>query len=210
VRVYIPATTSLLQRLVDTSELGSLFEPRPSGSGGPDSAAAAGGSSSGDTASESASASPASGAAPVELTAFAVTPGLREWYVDDDLEELEYAASREAARASLRLLAADPAAAPRRVVVAAEVPDSAVTVRDDLDRGVVRLAGPVPLRVVAAVHIDDADAEEAVQAATAVIDAADLGDADAEATVDDAEGFELAWYATQELGAFLELLGSPG
>lgn len=209
-RVYIPATTSLLQRLVDTSELGSPFGLGPSGSGGPDSAAAAVGSSSGDAASESASAGATTGSAPVELTAFAVTPGLREWYVDDDLEELEYAASREAARASLRLLAADPAAAPRRVVVAAEVPDSVVTVRDDLDRGVVRLAGPVPLRVVASVHIDDADAEKAVRAATAVIDAADLGDADAEATVDDAEGFELAWYATQELGAFLELLGSPG
>lgn len=200
-RVYIPATTSLLQRLVDTSELRSLFGLRPSGSGGPGSAAAA---------SESASSDATSRSAPVELTAFAVTPGLREWYVDDDLEELEYAASREAARASLRLLAADPTAAPRRVVVAAEVPDSAVTVRDDLDRGVVRVAGPVPLRLVAAVHIDDADAEQAVRAATAVIDAADLGDADAEATVDDAEGFELAWYATQELGAFLELLGSPG
>ena len=42
------------------------------------------------------------------LTGFAVTPGLREYYLDDDLEELEYAASAQAARASLRLLAADP------------------------------------------------------------------------------------------------------
>src|SRR5207245_8284249 len=52
------------------------------------------------------------GAAPV--TAFAVTPGLREWYVDDDVEALEYAALTEAARAALRLLDADPAAARRR------------------------------------------------------------------------------------------------
>ena len=49
----------------------------------------------------------------VPLTGFAVTPGLREWYLDDDIEELEYAASSEAARASLRLIAADPSAAPR-------------------------------------------------------------------------------------------------
>ena len=48
-------------------------------------------------------------------TAFAVTPGLREWYVDDDLEELEYAATMEAARASLRLLDSTPQAARRRV-----------------------------------------------------------------------------------------------
>src|ERR1700694_4304878 len=77
------------------------------------------------------------------LTAFAVTPGLREWYVDEDIEELEYAASSEAARASLRLLSADEHAARRRVVLAADVDDSLVSVRDDLDRGVVRIAGDV-------------------------------------------------------------------
>jgi hypothetical protein len=143
------------------------------------------------------------------LTAFAVTPGLREWYVDDDTEALEYAASREAARASLRLLAAQPAGVPRRVVIAADIPDTEVTVRDDLDRGVVRLAGPVPMLQVASVHVDDADAEDAVRAAAEVIDAADLGDADAEDAVDDTEGFELAWYATQELGALLDVLERP-
>ena len=76
-------------------------------------------------------------------TAFAVTPGLREWYVDDDVEELEYAATMEAARASLRMLDGDPEAARRRVVLAADVADNAVTVRDDLDRAVVQIAGPV-------------------------------------------------------------------
>ena len=140
------------------------------------------------------------------LTAFAVTPGLREWYLDDDLEALEYAAQSEAARASLRLLDADPAAARRRVVVAAEVPDAAVTARDDLDRGVVRLATAIGLRDVASVHIDDADAEEAVAAAAQAVVAADLGDEDAQEAVDDAEGFELSWYASQELGPLLELL----
>jgi len=40
-----------------------------------------------------------------------------------------------------------------------------------------------------------------------VIDAADVGDTEAEDTVDDTEGFELAWYATQELGPLVELLG---
>lgn len=144
------------------------------------------------------------GRAPV--TAFAVTPALREWYVDDDVEALEYAAMSEAARASLRLIDADPVASRRRVVVAADVPDDSVTVRDDLDRGVVQLAQPLALTDVASVHADDADAEDAVAAAAQAITGADLGDEAAQETVDDAEGFELSWYATQEIGPFLELL----
>ena len=168
-RIYLPATTSVLRRLVETSECG-----------------------------------------PAPLTAFAVTPGLREWYVDDDIESLEYAAMLEAARASLRLLAADPAATPRRVVIAAELPDAVVAVRDDLDLGVVRLADPVLLRQVVSVHVDDHDAEPAVRAATAVIDAADLGDPDASDRVDDTEGFELAWYASQEAPDLLTSLTTSG
>ena len=144
------------------------------------------------------------GAAPI--TAFAVTPGLREWYVDDDVEELEYAAMSEAARASLRLIDADDSAAPRRCVLAVDVDDADVSVRDDLDRGVVRLNRSVPWSRVASVHMDEADAEGAVRAAAAAITAADLGDGDAEAVVDDAEGYELLWFATQEVGPLLELM----
>ncbi|MDP9094159.1 MAG: hypothetical protein M3N95_14810 [Actinomycetota bacterium] len=139
-----------------------------------------------------------------ELTAFAVTAGLREWYVDDDIEELEYAAALEAARASLRMLGTDASAPRRRVVIAADVAESAVTVRDDLDRGVVRVTGPILLAAVASVHIDDRDAESAVDAAAEAIGPADLGDAHAQDLVDDAEGFELSWYASQELGALLD------
>jgi hypothetical protein len=140
---------------------------------------------------------------PAPLTAFAVTPALREWYVDDDLEALEYAAMSEAARASLRPLDADPDAARRRIVVALDAPDDEVEIRDDLDRGVVRLQADVPLARVASVHLDDADAEGAVAAASAAITAADLGDPAAQDVVDDAEGFELSWYATQELTELL-------
>ncbi|HEX5566673.1 MAG TPA: hypothetical protein VFY14_07040, partial [Streptomyces sp.] len=70
---------------------------------------------------------------PGPLTAYAVTPGLREWYVSDDVEELEYAALGRAARASLRRLAVDPGAPRRRVVVAVDVPDGAAVA--DPDRG---------------------------------------------------------------------------
>ena len=146
------------------------------------------------------------------LTAFAVTPGLREFYALSDAgadeEELEYAALLAAARASLRLVDVDPAAARRRVVLAADVPDAAVTeVEDpDADRGAVRIAGEVALRDVASAHVDGAEAEDDVRAAVGVVIEADLGSEDAQFVVDQAEGHELAWYATQEIGTLLELL----
>jgi hypothetical protein len=139
---------------------------------------------------------------PAPITAFAVTPGLRAWYEDDDVDELEYAAAGEAARASLRLLGGTELPA-RRVVLSAEVPDAAVEVRDDLDRGVVRLAEPVPLAQLASLHIDEAEAAAVVRLAADAIDAADLGDEDAQAIVDDAEGYELAWFGVQELALLL-------
>jgi hypothetical protein len=164
VRVYVPATATILRDVLDMNEL----------------------------------------AAP--LTAFAVTPGLRERYRDDDLEELEYAALLEAARASLRLLDSDGSAARRRVVIALDAPEGSVHVRDDVDRGVVRLDSGVPIARIASVHADDADAEQAVAQAAAAIIEADLGDERSQERVDDAEGYELSWYATQEISALLDTL----
>ena len=166
-RVYVPATLSMLRTLVKSGEL-----------------------------------------AAVSGTAFALTPALRESYAAGDAEELEYAAMADAGRASLRLLAteldSDPDAAPRRAVIAADVDDA--TLRPDLDAAVVRLAGPVSMRQIAAVHVDTEEAEPAVRAAAAVMDAADLGDPDAEFTLGDAEDHELAWYAAQELPFLLDLM----
>ncbi len=143
---------------------------------------------------------------PASLTAFALTPRLRENYVAGTEEELEYAAMAEAARASLRLIALEQAGGPepRRVVVTAEV--DGVTPRPDLDDGAVRLSGPLPLESVVAVHVDTAEAAAAVTAAAAVVDAADLGDTDAEFVLGDAEDHELAWYDPSELPFLLELL----
>jgi hypothetical protein len=143
---------------------------------------------------------------PAPLTGFAVTPQLRLWYRDSDQDELEYAALLEAARGSLRLLDQEPGAVPRRAVVAADVPDEEVTIRPDLDRAVVRVSSPVSLKSVAAVHIDGSDAEKAVAAAVAVVLEADLGSDDAKFVVDGAEGYELLWYASQEVGPLLDLL----
>ena len=169
-RVYLPATTSVLRNLVDEEVLH-----------GPH-------------------------------TVFAVTPQLREFYelsdADADTEELEYAALLAAARASLRLIDVDPLAARRRVVVAADVPDAQVSPIDDADtdRGAARLEADIGVRDVASAHIDGADAEDDVRAAVNVVIEADLGSEDAQFVVDQAEGHELAWYATQEIGPALELL----
>lgn len=140
--------------------------------------------------------------------AFGVTPGLREWYVSDDIEELEYAALTRAAGASLRMLAGDPEAPRRRVVVAVDVPDAQAGA--DPDRGLdpsalgaVRLARPVPLSKAAAVHVDADDAVEDVSAAAAALGAADAGDDDARFTVDGAEDHELLWYAVQEIDGLI-------
>lgn len=143
---------------------------------------------------------------PAPLTVFAVTPALREWYVDDDGEALEYAALTAAARASLRLIDLDPLAPRRRAVVVADVPDSAVTVRPDLDRAVAQVAVPVGMKDVACAYVDDEIAEDAVRAAAGQVIEADLGSADAQFVVDGAEGYELGWYATQEIGPLVELL----
>lgn len=148
---------------------------------------------------------------PVNGTAFAVTPRLREAYADGDDDELGEVALRDAALASLRLLAtaADERAGggdlpPRRAVLAAEADD--VTLRPDLDDAVVRLSGPIAIDDIIAVFVDNAAAEAAVTAAIEVVDAADLGDEDAELLVGDAQDHDLAWYATQELPFLLDLL----
>ncbi len=143
---------------------------------------------------------------PGPRAATALTTELREWYVDDDTELLEYAALLEAARLSVRMLDADPGAARRRVVIAAEVPDSAVEPDPRSGRGSVRLVGALRLADVVSLHVDGPDAEPAVAAATAVVIEADLGSEDAQFVVDEAEAHELGWYATQELGPLLELL----
>ncbi|CAN5641158.1 hypothetical protein BH09ACT7_BH09ACT7_25310 [soil metagenome] len=178
-RVYIPATLAMLQQLVAD---GSMF--------------------------------------PVSGTAFAVTPTLREAYAEGDDDELAEVALGEAALASLRLLSFDEEDAAdadadasadgavklplRRVVLVADV-DTA-TIRPDLDDAVVRLGGPVAQSDLAAAFVDLAAAEPAVRAAIEVIDAADLGDEDAELVVGDAQDHDMAWYATQELPFLLELL----
>lgn len=136
---------------------------------------------------------------------YAVTATLRDWYAEGDEEELEYAALTAAARGSLRLLAEQPDAPRRRVVVAADVPDVRVAVPADgqeppTEPGVIKVTGPVRLADIASLHVDEAGAQEAVTAAALALPDAEKGDADAAFTVDAVEDYDLLWYVTQELG----------
>jgi hypothetical protein len=145
---------------------------------------------------------------PAPLTAYAVTPALREWYSGGDDEELEYAAMAQAARASVGLIAADPDAARRRVVIACEVgavppADGTVELGDArLDMHVV-----IPWTKVAAVHVDAAAAAEVIGKAADTWDAAQNADDDAVFALDSCEGEDLLWYATQEIP---DLLAAEG
>ncbi|MFI1990041.1 DUF6912 family protein [Actinoplanes sp. NPDC020271] len=136
--------------------------------------------------------------------AHAVTPALREWYAEGDEEELEYVAFTRAAQGALELLRHDAAAPRRRVVVSADVPASTL-VREDVELGssTVRLPEPIQLAQVASIHVDGAEAVEAVAAAAEVVTEALAGDPDAQFTVDGAEDHELEWYAVSELDELL-------
>jgi hypothetical protein len=139
------------------------------------------------------------------LPGYAVTPALREWYAEGDQEELEYVALTLAARASVRLLDADPDAVRRRVVLAVEVPDDVVSPAPHVDRAAVKVADPEAVRLVQAVHVDDPAAIPDVTVAADAVVEADLGSEDAAFRVEQADGHELQWWASQEIGPLLEL-----
>lgn len=136
---------------------------------------------------------------------FAATDELTEFFTSGDQEEIEAIAFDDAALASIRLLAiGDEERFPhRRVVVSADVEASG---EPDMGESVVKVAGPVELKDVAAVHVDVREAEEATAKAIECIDAADLGDEDAELTVGDAQDLYMAFFDPSELPFLIELL----
>jgi hypothetical protein len=142
---------------------------------------------------------PVDGEPGTESVAYAVTPTLRESYFEADLDELEHAAQIAASIGSLELLAADPVAPRRRVVVAVEVGDHFVTPDPLRGRAVVRLVGAVPIANWASALVDDPAADDVVEAAIAGLQQAAAGDEDAQFAIDEAEAHELGWYAVQEL-----------
>ncbi len=141
--------------------------------------------------------------------AFALTPAVREYYTGGDEEELAYSAFLDAAKASLRLLSiGDEERFPhRRVVISADVDSKAVTLHPEDGESVVRLDPPrITVAQLAAIHVDDADAEAATARAIELIDAADLGDEDAELALGDCEDNLMSWYDCKELPFLVELM----
>jgi len=126
--------------------------------------------------------------------AHAVTAALRAELPDEDDEGLEMAATLAAADESVRLVAADRSV-PRRVVVAADVPDDAVQVPEVLGEEqlptAVEVVSPVAWGKVASLHVDE-------QAASADVAAAAAGDDDA---LERAADRDLLWYDVVELDA---------
>ncbi|AHI22015.1 DUF6912 family protein [Corynebacterium vitaeruminis] len=140
---------------------------------------------------------------------FAVTPALREWFTEGDEEDFSEIAFDDASRASLRLLAiGDEERFPhRRVVVSVDVPDENVTLEPNLGEAVVSLKpAQVGFDAVAAIHVDVEASEGATAKAIASVDAADLGDEEAELAVGDALDNFMAWYDPSELGVLVQLL----
>lgn len=131
------------------------------------------------------------------LSGHAVTAAVREWYTDGDEEELEYVAFVRAAQQALDLLRAEPSAPRLRAVVSADVPARLLaTVGGDLGDSQVRIAEPVRLGCVAALHCDSADAVTLVGAAVA---AATDGDGEEPPAVEAVEDEALEWYDVTEL-----------
>lgn len=127
--------------------------------------------------------------------AHALTAALRQALPEEDDDGLADSALLAAADDSIALLRGAPAAAPLRVVVAADVPDRDVTVPrlerpwrpgDDRLPSAVDVTVSVPWRDVASIHVDEA-------AATADVAAAVAAPEDAEA-LDRAAEHDLLWH----------------
>jgi len=139
------------------------------------------------------------GAAELAGPAYAVTPSVREWYREGDEEELEHVAQVTAATGSVELLAEDAAAPRRRVVIAADVDDVAVSPTPAVNRAAVAISRSVPVTQWASALLDGPEAAPVVASAVAALARAALGDDDAQFALDDAAAVELGWYGVQEL-----------
>lgn len=139
-----------------------------------------------------------------QLEAHAVTPAVREWYVEGDQEELEYSALIDAAESSLGLIASDPSTPRRRVVIAADVPDGAVQPANHGTRSTVTITASVPLSMIVSIHVDETDAEKTIINAADALEKARAGDDDAQFLLDEAEALDLLWYDVTEIDELID------
>ena len=124
------------------------------------------------------------------LAAHAVTPAVEEALAGTGQEECEYAAMTAAADESLAVIGTEDA--PRRVVAAVDVASWQPRSGDsEAAPSAVEVVAAVPLRRLAAVHVDTEDLPP-----------------DPERAAEAAEDQELGWYATQELDDVLAALAA--
>jgi hypothetical protein len=150
---------------------------------------------------------------PAPLPGHAVTSALLEALGGAaDEEDAEYTAMTAAGLESLTLLGDDDA--PARVVAAVDVASWEPRPGQG-DPSAVAVEFEVPLKRLAAVHVDGTDATAQVLAARDALRAeasADTGSDDLPEAVERCLDVELGWFAAQELDALLGdlALGSPG
>ncbi|WP_447643249.1 DUF6912 family protein [Nocardioides zeae] len=122
--------------------------------------------------------------------AHAVTAALREAWPEAEDEEWEYAAQAAAGVGSLAARAEGDV--PRRLVLAADVPEVR-PVGDETEPTLVEVDADLPWKRIASAHVDVDDLSPAVVAAY-------LSDEELPDVVDGVElDHDLAWYATQEI-----------
>ena len=143
----------------------------------------------------------ADGLGPAPFVAHAVTASVRDELADGGEEEWEYAAAAAAASSSLSLLTERDL--PRRVVIAVDVPSVRRVGADDPT--LVEVDEVVPMRRIAAVMVDSADAENDVSAAR---DGLAEGAPDVDRMVERCLDHELGWWASQEVAVLLDETGS--
>lgn len=140
------------------------------------------------------------GIGPAPIGAHAVTATVRSDLSDAVEEEWEHAAASAAAQSSVAMLEHDEPA--RRVVLAVDVP-AWRDVEDAADPTLVEVE-EAPLRRLAAVLVDSADAEHDVAAAR---DAVAAGAARTDVLLERCLDHEPGWWAAQEVDELLEDLG---
>lgn len=147
----------------------------------------------------------AAGSLPVSQ-AHAVTPRLRAALPEANEEELEYLAMQDAADACLRLLAEDPGAARRRLLLAGDLPVASTVSPPAGDEPLtmvrIGVAGRPRMSDMVSLLVDDADACDAVARACELLagDPAELAQA-----LDDLAGFDMMWFDISELDTVVRL-----
>jgi hypothetical protein len=141
------------------------------------------------------------GVGPVPVLGHAVTDAVVAADAGAGEEDWEYAAMTAAAQDSLGLLTEDD---PQRRVVVVVDAESARAVQP-AEHSLVELDEVVPVRAIAAVHVDDETAATDVTAARAVWGDAENGDPVAVAAVERCLDHELGWFAAQEIAVLLEM-----